>query len=94
MSSYHGPAVVIHGGMEIPVEADLHAEHPTEDVSTWRGTVRATADTDQDADFWTLPGSHWGVLRLPGGRESHFTTTGHTVAEGRLEIKGSGTEPF
>ncbi|MFB7666444.1 hypothetical protein ACFC1R_21240 [Kitasatospora sp. NPDC056138] len=94
MSSYHGPAVVIHGGVEIPVEADLHAEHPAGDLFTWRGTIQAVASADRDAEIWELPASHWGILRLPGGREGHFMATGNVVGEGRLEVKGSGTEPF
>lgn len=97
MSSYHGTATVISGGLAISVEADLHAEHPAEGLSSWRGTIQAdpgAESTDQDTDFWTMTGTRWGKLRLPNGREGDFLAIGHSAGALSMEIKGSGTEPF
>jgi hypothetical protein len=94
MSRYHGPANVISGGLAIPVDADLHAEHPANDLSSWRGTIQAAQGTKRAADFWAASGNRWGRLLLPDGRDAEFVTTRHSAGSFRMEIKGSGTEPF
>jgi len=94
MSMYHGPANVLSGGLAIPVDADLQADHPADDLAGWRGTLLADKDADPAGDFWGLPGNRWAKLRLPDGRDADFVTTGHAGGSLRMEIKGIGTEPF
>ncbi len=94
MSRYHGPANVIAGGLTIPVDADLHADHPANDLSSWRGTIHADQGAKRTAGFWAAPGNRWGRLRLPDGRDAEFVTTKHSAGSLWMEIKGSGSEPF
>ncbi|GAA2147367.1 hypothetical protein GCM10009760_38210 [Kitasatospora kazusensis] len=98
MSRYHGPANVLSGGKAIPVEADLYAEHPADDLSRWWGTVQAEQSADRSADggdgFWASSGQRWGRLRLPDGRDGSFVAVEHAAGELWMEINGRGSEPF
>ncbi|MDH6574516.1 hypothetical protein [Kitasatospora sp. MAP5-34] len=94
MSRYHGPANVLCGGQAIPVEVDLYADHPANDLSRWWGTVQADRSADLDDSFWAVPGNRWGKLRLPDGRDGSFVAVEHAAGAFHMEINGRGTEPF
>ncbi|WP_157536077.1 DUF4873 domain-containing protein [Kitasatospora mediocidica] len=92
-SSYEGPAMVLAGGLEIRVHAELTAETPRHGQTGWRGTLQAE---EAGEDFESMHESHSGRLRLYDGREGAFTVTRAVQGFGRttLRITGSGSIPF
>ncbi len=92
-STYEGPAVVLAGGREIAVHAELTAEAPGHGRTGWQGTLRAE---EPGEDFGSMHESHSGSLRLYDGREGEFVVTRLVQGYGRatMRINGSGSIPF
>ncbi|NGO72755.1 hypothetical protein [Streptomyces boncukensis] len=83
---YRGPATLLSGAGEIPVEAALFTEAAGPEAA-WSGTVRP----DGPEPLWTELEGDTARLRLPDGREGRITVLGSGF--GAVEVAGDGPAP-
>ncbi|MFD3835323.1 DUF4873 domain-containing protein [Streptomyces sp. NPDC058642] len=86
-TSYRGPAVVVAGDEEYPVEADLRVHQEGGGLKSWDGSLHS----DPSVDLWAVEDA---VLLMPDGREGKIIMVGGTVGSGDQDIQGSGPAPF
>ncbi|MFE6284363.1 hypothetical protein [Streptomyces sp. NPDC057877] len=86
-TSYRGPAVVVAGDEEFPVDADLRIHQEGGGLKSWDGSLRS----DPPVDLWDVEDA---VLRMPDGREGKIVMTSGIVRSGEQDIQGSGPAPF
>lgn len=83
---YRGPALLLTGAAEIPVETALFTERRGPE-NPWSGTVRATGDKP----LWADLNGDTARLRLPDGRQGTVTVQGSGF--GAVEVSGTGPPP-
>ncbi|GAA2067932.1 hypothetical protein GCM10009801_15800 [Streptomyces albiaxialis] len=83
---YRGPATLLTGGAEIPVDVALFTE-PTGAGRPWSGTMRP----EGPEPLWAELEGDTAHLRLSDGREGRITVLGSGF--GPVEVSGEGPAP-
>lgn len=94
MTSYEGPATLIHGTTEVSVTVDL-TKRQIGALWSWDGT--AEADDDQahalEALAWGVGGGNI-LVRLPDLGDGQAIITRTVAGSGQVELTGTGPSPW